>query len=69
MYFEIGKYYKHTSGLKIAILGIVTSTMYGRALVAERSDMPDFMPVAYNLEDATEGWEEITEDEWLECFS
>lgn len=69
MIFEIGKFYKHTSGKKISIVGCVETTMYGKTLIAEQCDHYDFTPVAYNSDDATEGWIEINKDEWMECFS
>jgi len=68
MIFEIGKYYQHASGQKISIIGCVTSTMYGKCLVAEQGARADFLPISYQ-EWATEGWTEITKDEWMKCFS
>ena len=66
LHFEIGKFYKHASGKKIAILCEAETTMYGKTLVAEQSDSSDFMPVGFDSEDC---WTEIEKDEWMECFS
>lgn len=68
MRFEIGKYYKHTSGQIISIIGCVESTMYGKTLVAEHSDRPDFSPIGYNSDEYAQNWVEVDKEEWLKCF-
>lgn len=69
MRFEIGKFYKHTSGKKISIVGCVETTMYGKTLIAEQCDSPDFTPVGYSSDSFAQSWIEIPEDEWMKCFS
>ena len=43
--FEIGKYYRHSSGKEIAILGEVDTTMYGKVFVAESNRESNLRPV------------------------
>jgi len=69
MRFEVGKFYKHTSGKKIAIVAEAVTTMYGKTLIAEQCDRADFMPVGSDSDDYAANWTEITKDEWMECFS
>lgn len=45
MRFEQGKYYEHSSGEKIAIVGCVETTMYGKTLVAEQCNKADLKPI------------------------
>jgi hypothetical protein len=68
MKFEIGKFYKHTTGQQIAIVGEVETTMYGRCLVAECSDKADLLPVGAD-ESHAENYSEITKEEWMMNFS
>lgn len=65
--FEIGKYYKHSSGKIIHILGRVETTSYGYCLVAETSSGV-LVPVGEH-DDAIIGWEELTREEWMKNFS
>jgi hypothetical protein len=68
MVFEIGKYYGHPSGEQVAIVGEVSTTMYGGCLVAESSSSPDLKPFGKD-ESHAENWFEITRDEWMKNFS
>lgn len=68
MRFEVGKFYKHTSGQQMAIVGKVPTTQWGETLVGERDDMADLMPVGMD-EGAAENWSEITKEEWMKNFS
>lgn len=67
MRFEIGKYYKHSSGEVMRILACVDTTIYGRTLLAEEGDTFGFQPVGWDSDDYAENWKEIDEDEWLIC--
>ncbi len=68
MLFEIGKYYKHSSGGMMHIVGEVKTTMYGKCLVAETTEHYDLKPVGRN-KSATENWVESNEQEWMTNFS
>lgn len=68
MKFEIGKFYRHTTGEELAILGEVETTLYGKCLVAESSDHVDLKPVGKDESNA-ENYVEITKNEWMKNFS
>lgn len=61
--FNIGKYYKHSTGKMIFICGVCSTHAYGMCLMAE-DDYGSFYPVG-NHEGATDNWCEITEEEFL----
>lgn len=63
--FEVGKYYKHSTGELLHILGEVTSTMYGHCLVGESTWSDDFLPIGMD-ESNTVNYEEIDKSEWDE---
>lgn len=65
--FKIGKYYRHTSGEEIRIVGEVFTDLYGRTLLAESNRKPDLTPVGPSPHHA-ENWVEITREEWLKNF-
>jgi predicted methyltransferase MtxX (methanogen marker protein 4) len=71
MYFEPGKYYKHSSGKMMHTLAIVDSTLYGRTLIAEEASEHGhmFIPVGIDSEDYAQNYVEITEQEWMTNFS
>lgn len=71
MKFEPGKYYKHTSGDTIATLDFLETTVWGRALIAERmfSDHYDLHAVGTSDDSYTQNWKEITKEEWMKNFS
>ncbi len=64
--FEVGKYYRHSGGC-MHIIGVVKSTLYGWALVAEEHGSGNFIPVGSG-EGHTVGWRETTEEDWLNGF-
>ena len=68
MGFEIGKYYQHTGGKMISVIGEVITTAYGKTLVAECNSMSNLMPVGRDG-DAMQNWSEITKGKWLSNFS
>lgn len=67
MVFEIGKYYRHSTGICASIICEANTTMWGKTLVAERSDKNSLESFGGD-EDAARGWEEITRDEWMLNF-
>ena len=68
MIFEVGKYYKHESGLLLAVRGRIPTTMWGDTLIAESpDDIMGLRPVGDD-ETATAGFVEIPEDEWTAIF-
>lgn len=67
--FEIGKCYRHVgSRIDMYILGELETTLYGRTLVAERSDSCDLMCVGSDYTSA-QNWMEIPYSEWMKNFS
>jgi hypothetical protein len=68
MVFEIGKYYRHTTGEMMAIRGELETTMWGKALIAESNQRSDLVPVGRD-ESSAVNWMETTEDEWMKSFS
>lgn len=68
MKFEVGKYYRHTSGEEMAIVGMVNTTMYGTTLVAESSLQGDLKPVGMG-EDHAVNWVEIPQSDWFKNFT
>lgn len=60
--FEIGKYYKHSSGQKMAIRGRLDTYFHGGCLVGEDGDS-SLLPVGSDTA-STVNWYEISEKEW-----
>lgn len=69
MELEVGKCYRHTSGMEMSIIGTVETTICGWTGVAEQTRNNDLAMVALNDFDAGVGWEEITKEEWMKNFS
>ena len=67
MKFEIGKYYRHTTGFSLAIIGELETTLYGKALIAEGTDGQ--LRAVGREEASAENYKEITKEEWLKNFS
>lgn len=68
MKFEIGKFYKHTTGDCLHILCEIETTMYGNTLLAEqRGGEENFIAVGRG-EDSAVNYHEITKEEWLVEF-
>ncbi|CAM2954106.1 hypothetical protein PASE110613_09355 [Paenibacillus sediminis] len=67
MEFEVGKYYEHTTGEQISIVGEIVTTLYGKCLVAESSESPDLKPVGKG-DYYAENWHEISHVEWMSNF-
>ena len=63
MAFEVGKYYKHTTGYMLHTLFTVETMMYGFSLIAEESGTGAFRPLGTD-EDSATNWVEINKKEW-----
>jgi hypothetical protein len=68
MVFEIGKYYKHSGGGVMHIIGAVKTTLYGWCLIAEEHGSASLKPIGRD-EDAAQNWSETTEEHWMLGFS
>lgn len=69
--FEVGKYYQHTTGTMLHILGFVQSTMWGLTMVGEECGpgIPQLVPCGWDSTDYTQNYKEITKEEWMTNFS
>ena len=67
---EAGKYYKHSGGGFLHVLGRLDTTMWGKnALIAERSGHSyDLIAVGDDVDSAV-NWSETTKEEWSSNFS
>lgn len=68
MIFEVGKYYRHTTGEELSVVAEVDTTMYGRTLLAETNNSCGFLAVG-STEDHATNYVEITKEEWMKNFS
>lgn len=68
MKFEVGKFYKHTTGHQLAIICTANTTMFGEALIAEQNTSIDFVAVGSD-EAAAVNYTEITVQEWMKNFN
>ena len=67
--FEIGKFYQHSGGGKLHILGELDTTMWGKlCLIAEEDGDSILRPVGKD-EASAFNWQEITKKEWMKSFS
>ena len=64
--FELGKYYRHSSGKDLYICGLATPKVYGSGFVAEYPN-GTYSIVGTNPKNAS-GWIEITKEEYLKNF-
>jgi len=62
--FEVDHVYVDMTGRLMRVIGKVLSSAYGQTLVAERSDMSDFMPISGDDHGATVGWREVPQSTW-----
>ena len=68
MKFEVGKFYKHTTGHCLAILCEQETTMYGKTLLAEHTCEGDGF-IAVGMDEARAiNYHEISREEWLLNF-
>jgi hypothetical protein len=71
MKFEVGKYYVHTgSKVYLAVLGVLETTLYSKAMIAEKAGINghEFIAVGDD-EDNTVGYEECSREECMTNFS
>jgi hypothetical protein len=68
MVFEEGKYYQHTSGHKLSILGRLPTTMWGSSTLIAEQDDATLLAVGDDVSSAV-NYREITRDQWMESFS
>lgn len=70
MVFEIGKYYKHSGGGYLHILGEIKTTMWFDCFVAEEAGHgnSELKPVGKD-ETSAQNWSETTEADWKTNFS
>lgn len=68
MVFEIGNYYKHSTGSILHIIGELETTMYGMSLMAEVGGEGKIIAVGKDKSSAV-NYRKITKEEWDKCFS
>ncbi len=68
MKFEIGKYYKHHSGMIVHVLCIQETVAYGTVFITEQTGTSKVIGFLGCLEKHTKGFEESTEKEWLRTY-
>ena len=69
-FFEIGKSYKHTTGIMVRILCEAETTMWGNTFIAEEAGKYGHGLISVGNDiDCNVNWTEITEDEWMTNFS
>jgi hypothetical protein len=68
MKFEVGKFYEHSSGGMMHIVGGLQTTIYGGCLVAEEFDSANLKPIGQD-EGAAINWTETTKEKWMQNFS
>ena len=68
MVFEVGKFYKHTTGRCLAILCQQETMMYGDTLIAEQSGTQESFMAVGKDEDSAVNFHEISKDEWEANF-
>jgi len=71
MRFEIGKFYKHTTGSMLHIISAGKTTLYGWTHIAEWAGVSNhetLMAVGSD-ESSAVNYTEIDEEEWMKAFS
>ena len=63
MRFELGKYYRHTSGKMLHIIAVAETSFYGTALIAE-DEGGRLQPCGFEEANA-KNYVEITQEAWL----
>lgn len=69
MKFEVGKYYRHTTGHELAILCEAETTIRGKGLVAETNNPKEELCLVGMSEKHAVNYTEITKEEWMKNFS
>ena len=67
--FEIGKYYRHTSGKMMHILCEAETTLYGKTLLAETFGQGEYFRAVGKGKSYCINFVEISKDEWAEGLS
>lgn len=62
MIFEVGKYYRHTTGNMLHAICEVETAIYGETIIAE-TPFGDFRPIG-NTDECAVNWAEIPKEEW-----
>ena len=70
MNFEIGKFYQHSAGRYIAIVGEVETYKWGRMFVVEEMDKTGhaISCIQVGSEDTADNWTEVGKSEFLQVF-
>lgn len=68
MKFEVGKYYRHTDGKKISVIGYLDTTMWGKhSLIGETCE--GHLQALGKDEWSATNYKKITKKEWMTSFS
>jgi hypothetical protein len=66
--FEVGRFYRHSSGVYLSILCEAETTLYGRCLIAESAgEKGGFRAVGIDQASA-ENYIECSKEEWMSNF-
>lgn len=65
--FELGKYYKHTTGEMLHIVGKVETMMYGECFVGESTNCLNLKPIGIG-EGYSDGFSEISKEEFESSY-
>lgn len=65
--FRAGRYYRHTTGMMLHIVGRGQTTMWGVTLFAEVAGTGEIRCVGRD-ENSARNWTECTEAEWMTAF-
>lgn len=66
--FQIGRFYRHTTGRCIAVISRIKTTLWGECLLAEETGSSGLIAVGEDP-DCMVNYAEISEDEWRKNFS
>jgi hypothetical protein len=70
MVFEVGKYYKHTTGYTISVICRANTTLFGdNALIVESNDVLRPFSAVGDTEDHSVNFIEVDKEEWMKNFS
>ena len=67
MIFEVGKFYQHNTGGKIAVICEANTTLWGENVLISEDCCGELHPVGRD-ESHSVNWHEITKDEWMKNF-
>ena len=69
MKFEVGKFYKHNTGICLSILCEAKTTLYGDTYIAEQACGGSGIVTVGKDQSCTANFHEISKEEWMENFS